>query len=264
MNKFSKLISEYDFSELKKIFDKCGNKTKIFEYFNVSDNSQNCKVLNELFEHNEYSFPHKDKRYCLNCGKELKKGQVKFCCLSCSATYNNKLRGCLSEETKQHISESLNKRNKLLNVNKNKIKVCKFCGEEHCQKNDACSHHSIKWIEQLECFGFDLSTIGSIGVNKEYNKIKELLYKEYYDNSLSIRQIKEKYNYPYSVERLVHVLKRFGIILRTLSEAQVNGLLNGNINHNVFSSKIYKCGWHENWQGKKFFLRSSYEFDFAK
>ena len=29
---------------------------------------------------------------CLTCGGKLNKSQIKFCCKSCAATYNNKLR----------------------------------------------------------------------------------------------------------------------------------------------------------------------------
>lgn len=36
---------------------------------------------------------YKRKKFCINCGKELGKGQTKFCCSSCSATYNNIQRG---------------------------------------------------------------------------------------------------------------------------------------------------------------------------
>ena len=47
-----------------------------------------------------------EKKYCLQCGKELKRRQKKFCCSSCAATYNNKGRKC-SEETKQKIAKSI-------------------------------------------------------------------------------------------------------------------------------------------------------------
>ena len=42
-------------------------------------------------------------KYCLNCGSEIKNSGTKFCSQSCSATYNNKLRGvekkCLNCDT---------------------------------------------------------------------------------------------------------------------------------------------------------------------
>ena len=120
MDKFDKTIGKYeDFSELKKIFDECGSKTKIFEYFELSNNTINCNKLNTLFHNLNYSLPKeiKEKRYCINCGKELTKKQYgKFCGSSCAVSYNNRLRGGLSEETKKHISESLNKRNEKLKI----------------------------------------------------------------------------------------------------------------------------------------------------
>ena len=44
-------------------------------------------------------------KHCLNCGKILElKSQSKFCSSSCAATYNNKIRGKHTEETKNKIS----------------------------------------------------------------------------------------------------------------------------------------------------------------
>ena len=72
------------------------------------------------------TYKNRRKRYCLNCNKELKSGQKKFCCKSCSASYNNKGR-VLSDETKIKISNSLSE-------NKSKEyspdpKYCKNCGK---------------------------------------------------------------------------------------------------------------------------------------
>ena len=49
----------------------------------------------------------KETKTCLNCGKLLGGWQTKFCCKSCAATYNNKLRGPMSEETKEKIKNTL-------------------------------------------------------------------------------------------------------------------------------------------------------------
>jgi len=50
-----------------------------------------------------------EKKYCLNCGKELvNKWQTKFCSQSCSASYSNRNRKH-TVETKARISESLKK-----------------------------------------------------------------------------------------------------------------------------------------------------------
>ena len=70
---------------------------------------------------------------CLFCGKELEgksRFTKKFCNSSCAASYNNKLRGPVSEETKQKTSNSL----KLYNASKSKLDndrehVCLTCGK---------------------------------------------------------------------------------------------------------------------------------------
>lgn len=93
----------------------------------------------KLIKENEYRTKHinlkKDKIFkCLNCEKDFKSYYVKdrkFCCSSCSATYNNKI---ISKniERNNKISESLKKFNSLngtLNNRKDKIKSLK---ESHC------------------------------------------------------------------------------------------------------------------------------------
>lgn len=92
------------------------------------------------------------KKYCLNCGNELKKGQYKFCSKSCAASFNNKKRGTLTEDVKNKISLGLQKyhneekkyiknklkksicikNNNIIDIdydNKNYEHFCKFCGK---------------------------------------------------------------------------------------------------------------------------------------
>lgn len=97
--------------EVYEIFNSLTSKNKVHEYFNISDNKNGSEYIRQIaneigFDLNVYK--ERKKKYCLQCGKELKKGQNKFCSLSCSATYNNALRE-VSEETKKKISESLTK-----------------------------------------------------------------------------------------------------------------------------------------------------------
>lgn len=57
----------------------------------------------------------KEKKYCLQCGKELNtRKQKKFCSSSCAAKYNNSKRE-LSDEIRTKISHSLQKRGKDFN-----------------------------------------------------------------------------------------------------------------------------------------------------
>ena len=78
-------------------------------------------------------------KICINCGKHLIGWQIKFCCKSCAATYNNKLRGPMSEETKEKIKNTLLEKYppKSQKVKKERIKVntpkyteCVICGKK--------------------------------------------------------------------------------------------------------------------------------------
>lgn len=52
------------------------------------------KKLGFIFE----DFYKKAKLYCLNCGKELRRGQYKYCCSRCAAIQNNSKRSSKSQD----------------------------------------------------------------------------------------------------------------------------------------------------------------------
>lgn len=114
----------------------------------------------------------KEKKYCLQCGKELDtKHQTKFCSSSCAAKYNNSRRE-LSEEIRIKISHSLQKKNPDFNGEfkpltprsktslNNKFgcgkRYCKNCGKElngnkiefcdaHCQNEYKYKQYIERW-----------------------------------------------------------------------------------------------------------------------
>lgn len=97
--------------DLYKIFDESKSLFEVLRKLNMSDNGKNWDLIKEKalevgFDINEYK--ERRKKYCKLCNKQLKRGQVKFCSRSCSATYNNRGR-VLSEETKKKISKTLRK-----------------------------------------------------------------------------------------------------------------------------------------------------------
>lgn len=135
--------------EIYDIFDSLTSKNKIHEYFNISDNKNGSEYIKQIaneigFDLNIYK--ERKKKFCLNCGKELKKGQNKFCSSSCAASFNNKERGERSAETKKKISESLK-----LKYEPNRCIICgniidsrhkKYCSDE-C-KNKKIREKSLK------------------------------------------------------------------------------------------------------------------------
>ena len=109
-------------------------KADIYKFFNVKDTPYNIKYVNDIAQKIGFDFSYykeNKKKYCLVCGKELKKQQKKFCSSSCAAKYNNKGRK-VSEKTREKISKSLTKNNE----NIKKETYCLVCGKKlkHGQK----------------------------------------------------------------------------------------------------------------------------------
>lgn len=81
-----------------------------------------------------------NKRFCLQCGKEIPAGK-KFCSSSCAAKYNNTKR-TVSKETKEKISESLHRHFELFTKKGGHRKdyvakhtfVCETCGKTFFSK----------------------------------------------------------------------------------------------------------------------------------
>jgi hypothetical protein len=145
-----------------------------------------------------------------------------------------------------------------------KIKYCKYCGnvKGQCRRSDICNKYQT-FPRLIQYFGLNKEIIGTEKLYEEFDKIKLLLVEDYITNELSTTEIAAKYKYPYE-HIFCLILKSFGIKRRTLSESQQIKLKNGT--HSTFLPKLskYKTGWHTTWNGKSFFLRSSYELDYAQ
>lgn len=186
--------------EIYDIFDSLTSKNKIHEYFNISDNKSGSEYIKQIaneigFDLNVYK--ERKKRFCLNCGKELKKGQNKFCSSSCAASFNNKKRGKRSEETKKKISESLKSKyepNRCIicgNIIDNRNK--KYCSDE-C-KNKKIREKSLKKEKKYSstkikniCLECGKEYIGCKGTNFCSNECSSKyrhkeLYKDFLENN---------------------------------------------------------------------------------
>lgn len=281
------LSTEEKKKEFFDILDGFKCKREAYEYIGVYDNSYGISYLKELanivgFDLKTYTERKSLKnKICLRCGKEFKpkKAAQKFCSPSCSVSYNNNKRGEISNETKKKQSESLKKYYKehpkeakngfrWINGKKTRIepKKCPICGSIDCERKGICGHTK-KFFENLTYFGFDISYLGTDRVFEEYERVKKILEKEYFDNRLSPSDLKEKYHYQKTFENITQLLKTMGIKTRNLSTCQINAMITGKnvLPTSVHDAKLgFKQGWHTTWDGKKIFYRSGSELKYAE
>ena len=196
------------------------------------------------------------KKYCLNCGKELQNHKNKFCDRSCAASFNNKnrKRNKWDIDQKQKFSEkSIKNIDKHIGYNKY---ICKYCGEITNKSSYVCSTCKpyVNRIKIYKQFGI---ISGSLKYRNE--KLKQLLYEEYFINEKSTIMIEKEYNV--SNQSIWNILKREFGGCRNLSEGVSLAFKEGRLNISI-SDKTeyqYKTGTHISWDGKKYKYRSSWE-----
>ncbi len=236
--------------------------------------AEKTKKILQIKRENSKSEYYKNPKLCINCGciipfeKRFNKG----CSASCSTIYSNKIKGKRSENTKNNISnglykyyksqKSLNENRKLKNFNKkDNIKICKYCGQPLSNEYDHSICKKFRLFNSLEKFGFDKSTIGTINLFNEYNRIKQLIEDFYLLNGSNANLLKENFNYLSGSANFHKLLKSLNIQSRNNSESLKEAYLTGRFISNTKNQ--YKSEWHTTWDGKEVYLRSSYESDYA-
>ena len=185
---------------LIELFDSCKSIAEICrKLYNKKNGGMHNRVL-KLFEETGYDWDthiklleEKEKRYCLNCGKEIsgkERARKKFCNSSCAAQYNNKLHKH-SEESKSAISEGLKKYNKNLTDEERWKIYCKRYSieitlEEYLNKVRSFSKNYTKLKErqkeQKYCIvcGKELTGYNAMFCSNECRKeFEEQQYREY-------------------------------------------------------------------------------------
>lgn len=142
-----------------------------------------------------------------------------------------------------------------------KSKICKYCGQPNNDNYDHSICHKYRIFKSLEKFGFDKSVIGTTKLFDEYNRIRNIIEDFYLLNGSNESLLKEKFNYTSGSANFHKILKSLGIQPRNNSEALKEAYINGRINNVVINQ--YKSEWHNTWDGKEVYLRSSYESDYA-
>ena len=132
---FIDISTEDKAEEVYNLFDSFEKIGDIYKYFGKTGNSKEIEYVKNIakqinFDLNIYKERKHPKKHCLQCGKELKYGQLKFCSNSCSASFNNKLREPMSDEVREKISNTLKNKNNKKAIKEKAKKYCLICGRE--------------------------------------------------------------------------------------------------------------------------------------
>ncbi len=231
-------------------------------------------------------------KICKTCSKEFERRDTKwvrnsdFCSIKCSRKYSTKndnknetkIIKCIKCNKDIEVNKRTDPRKILCKECKNKYKIdnrnskerkvikrddkCKYCGEKNCICKGIIKYRKLRIM--IKYFGFDEKKIGTKLIIEEYENVILNLNKEYWENKYSLNDICIKYNYPYGPSNLWNILKGFNFNFRNLSKSQINAILTGKSVRSTIALFPYKQGWHITWDNKNVFLRSSYEFDYAK
>lgn len=221
---------------------------------------------------------------CENCGKEHDGsfGSGRFCCKKCAHTFSTK-----NDNSKELKDAKCIECGKIIYINKrasdkkclcndckkqyllnNHPYYCKICGKPYLKgkggcNNNFCKTHNIQGFNLLINFGFDKNKLGTPEVEKEYNRIRDIIYNLYWNENLTGFQISQKYNFKSKHSILQTVFKFLNIPIRNLKQAGKLAYLEGRMPIQELKNQ-YKTGWHTTWNNKKVYFRSSYELDYAK
>ncbi len=212
---------------------------------------------------------------CENCGKEHdgSYGSGRFCSEICARSFSTKNdnKGILKKANCINCGKIIyiGKRASIKQCKCQQcksLKICPICGQEYSGKkckNEFCNKHNIQHFKTLiKYFEFDKTKLGTIEVEKEFLRIREILYNLYWNKHLSTTEIAKLYNYPSPCNLTGKVFVYLNIPNKKCKEANLENVLEGR-NNSLQSPKKYKQEWHKTWEGKEVFLRSSYEIDYA-
>ena len=221
---------------------------------------------------------------CENCGKEHngEYGSGRFCCSKCARSFSTKNESnnykyvVCSKCCAKKLVNKRSKTNWICDKCKPKNTKCPICGsmynkkyDKHCI-NEQClifrngtteKHKYTCLLSFVKYFDFDESTIGTIKVFDEIEKLRQKLIDLYFNQKLSGVELDNMFNYPSHITQ--HVFHVLNIKSRTLDKAVINSYLTGR-NKQSECYNQYKSGWHTTWNNKEVYLRSSYELHYAK
>jgi hypothetical protein len=187
-----------------------------------------------------------------------------FCASQYSSSFNNpdelKLSECVSCGKFIKIKKRASTKNSKCGDCCNKIKInkCKCCRNLSCE--DKRCYKFLRGRKNIfKKLGFNFNHLGSDNFHSEYDRICELLEREY--GSSSMVEIGEKYDINY--QTIWTLMKDMKIKARNTSESLRMAIEKGRLILPETEIYPYKSGHHTTWLGDKIWFRSSYELDFC-
>lgn len=190
-------------------------------------------------------------KYCKKCGKLIPYSKRKniFCSQSCANSYTNtcRIRKPWSKEQKLNVQKYIKE-----------DFFCKYCGKKTKKYSSICSECK-PYVYRLKTFiKFNLLN-GSL--QERYNKLKEIIYQDYFENHYSLSMIAESYDVNLDVIYKI-INKEFGGC-RNQSESLLLAIKKGRCNPefslNSIKNYSFITGKHKSWDGKIYCYRSSWE-----
>lgn len=183
----------------------------------------------------------------------------------------SKIKTALSENTKD--KRKAQRHNKILKEKYSHLQIpeinsgcCPICGEYHCE-NEFCKEHNFQQlIGFINHLGFNPTVIGTNEIFGEFERVQEMIRNLYWDKKLSILELGKLFNYKEGdiFVMPINVLDNLNIPRRNFSDAQSIALLENRKDLPGSSALNNNQVWHKTWTGDEVFLRSKYEFDYAK
>ena len=191
------------------------------------------------------------KSHCIKCNKEIeiKLNSSHNCSCDECGNYKNK-----DNSRYKKTKEGLLKSKVIID---NKI-ICKICGQQTCEKT--CKTWRSGRSKVFIKLGFNENKLGSYSFIYEYNRIVELLRSEYVNSSMV--EIGDKYDINY--QTIYTLMKSLSIKSRNNSESGTLAFKKGRFDIKNVNIYPYKSGYHNSWEGKEFWYRSSYELEYCK
>ena len=179
---------------------------------------------------------------CENCGKEHdgSYGSGRFCCKECAKSFSTKNEINKFKETQcincgKYFLIGKRASSKLKYICKDcsvKYVNCNICGRLHninnrCNNIFCLTHNILGFNLLIQYFGFNKEKLGTIEVETEYNRIRNILYKLYWEDNLSTKDIEKKFNFKSKHSIGQTVFRFLDIPLRNKRQASKNAVFMG-------------------------------------